>query len=84
MIDNIYYKVDKIGKNYKLVISIPLEPSPIHYQLERRGGWGHLASDGKSLMGNKCKRNNGCYGPVTHIFVGPFGKITEYFITLPL
>jgi hypothetical protein len=83
IIDEIDYKSSKVGKNHKLTISVPLELSDIHYQLERRGGWGHSASDGKSLMNGKCKKNVGCYGPVTYVFQGSFGKITEHFITLP-
>jgi len=83
-INNIYFTTGKNGNDYKLKISIPLENSDKPYQLNRRGGWGHTSSDGKREMENTCKNKTGCYGPITHVANGPFGKITEHFITYPL
>lgn len=86
-IKNIRFETGKEGKNSKLTISIPLSKSNRIYQLDRRGGWGHLG--GKSNMDQKCSKIDDCIGPITHVVDGPFGngpfgKITEYFITYPL
>ena len=88
LIDDISYEtwtVKKENKNYYgLSVIIPLEKAPISYQLNRRGGWGHPASDGKSKMKAKCNQSKLCEGPVTKKFTGKFGTITEHIITLPL
>ncbi|NBO36595.1 hypothetical protein EBU91_03545 [bacterium] len=70
--------------NYGLSVTIPLEKSTKSYQLERRGGWGHTASSGKTKMKSKCENTKNCQGPLTFKFTGNFGTITEYFITFPL
>ena len=81
-IKNIRFETGKDGKDSKLSISVPLQKSDKIYQLDRRGGWGHLG--GKSKMDQKCSKVEDCIGPITHVASGPFGKITEYFITYPL
>lgn len=81
-IKNIRFETGKEGKDSKLSISIPLQKSDKIYQLDRRGGWGHLG--GKSKMDQKCSNTEDCIGPITQVVNGPFGKITEYFITYPL
>lgn len=71
------------GKKSNLTIFVPLTKADGVYQLDRRGGWNH--NPGPSKMANKCKGldNEGkeCLGPVMKLAQGPFGKITEYFIT---
>lgn len=71
------------GKNSKLSIFVPFTKAKGVYQLDRRGGWNH--NPGPNKMDNKCKsaNKNGkeCVGPVMKVVQGPFGKITEYFIT---
>lgn len=81
-IKNIRFETGKEGKKSKLSISIPLTKSGRIYQLDRRGGWGHLG--GKDKMDQKCRKMDDCIGPITQVVNGPFGKITEYFITYPL
>jgi len=82
-IKNIQVSGGKEGGQSTLKISVPLESSDEHYQLDRRGGWNH--DPGSSKMDEKCKKvkNSGgkCEGSVRNIATGPFGKITEYFIT---
>jgi len=82
-IKNIQVSGGKEGGKSTLKISVPLESSDEHYQLDRRGGWNH--DPGSSKMDEKCKKvkNSGgkCEGSVRNIATGPFGKITEYFIT---
>lgn len=82
-IDNITFDTGSDGKNSKLTIKIPLTPTNKIYQIDRRGGWGH--DPGSMKMKNKCKNivkdGKDCYGPVKTVAKGPFGKITEYFIT---
>lgn len=82
-IDNIQVSGGKEGGKSTLKISVPLESSDEHYQLDRRGGWNH--DPGSSKMDEKCKKikNSGgkCEGSVRNVASGPFGKITEYFIT---
>lgn len=71
------------GKKSNLSIFVPLTKADGVYQIDRRGGWNH--NPGPSKMANKCKDvNKGgkeCIGPVMKLVQGPFGKITEYFIT---
>ena len=82
-IDGITTSTGKEGKDFKLSITVPIESSNNTYQLDRRGGWGH--DPGQSKMDEKCKsvksKGGNCIGPVRNIAQGPFGKITEYFIT---
>jgi peptidoglycan hydrolase-like protein with peptidoglycan-binding domain len=82
-IENIRTLTGKNGKNSELSISVPLVKDSGVYQLDRRGGWGHDPGSGK--MSQKCNQieNKGkfCFGPIKNITQGPFGKITEYFIT---
>lgn len=82
-IDGITTSAGKEGKDFKLSITVPIESSDKTYQLDRRGGWGH--DPGQSKMDEKCKsvksKGGDCVGPVRNITQGPFGKITEYFIT---
>lgn len=71
------------GRKANLTIFIPLTKADGVYQIDRRGGWNH--NPGPNKMANKCKglENEGkeCLGPVMKLVQGPFGKITEYFIT---
>ena len=73
---------DSTGKS-TLSITVPIQSSDETYQIDRRGGWNH--DPGQSKMDEKCKsvKSDGgeCFGPVRNIAQGPFGKITEYFIT---
>lgn len=82
-VDSITTSSGKDGKDFKLSITVPIESSDKTYQLDRRGGWGH--DPGQSKMDEKCKsvkaKGGDCVGPVRNIAQGPFGKITEYFIT---
>lgn len=71
-------------KEFKLIITVPLQESNDVYQLDRRGGWGHKQLEGLEDMKQKCKtiKNNSgnCEGPETKLIEGSFGKIWEYFI----
>ena len=71
-------------KEFKLIITVPLEESNQTYQLDRRGGWGHKQLQGLEDMKQKCKtiikNSEKCEGPETKIAEGSFGKIWEYFI----
>jgi hypothetical protein len=82
-IEGIRFKTGSSGGNSKLEILVPLKSTDGTYQLDRRGGWGHDPGPGK--MSRKCssvnKQDKECIGPVTKVVQGPFGKITEYFIT---
>jgi len=82
-INGIRFKTGKSGKNSELEIFVPLESTDGTYQLNRRGGWGHDPGSGE--MNQKCQKENKsgkkCIGPVTKVVQGPFGKITEHFIT---
>jgi len=82
-IDGISFQTGKDGKNSMLSILVPFTKADGVWQLDRRGGWGHDPGAGK--MSAKCsklnKNNQECIGPVTKVVNGPFGKITEYFIT---
>lgn len=73
----------KEGKDSSIKITVPLLKEEGTYQLDRRGGWGH--DPGGSKMAQKCNELKGkdkfCIGPVKNVVTGPFGKITEYFIT---
>lgn len=82
-LDGITFQTGKNGKNSMLSIFVPLTSAEGVWQLDRRGGWGHDPGGGK--MSRKCskltKEGKECIGPVTKVVNGPFGKITEYFIT---
>ena len=82
-LDGITIEGSGSGKNSKLSIFVPFTKAEGVYQLDRRGGWNH--NPGPNKMDNKCKKEikNGkeCIGPVMKVVQGPFGKITEYFIT---
>lgn len=82
-IEQIQTSSNKNGSNTTLSITIPLSKSPNTYQLDRRGGWNH--DPGGSKMSSKCKeiesQGGKCFGPIKNVAEGPFGKITEYFIT---
>ena len=82
-IDNITFDTGSDGKNSKLTISVPFIKSNGIYQIDRRGGWMH--DPGGAKMATKCQKINKegkeCYGPIKKIATGPFGKITEHFIT---
>ena len=82
-LDKITFETGKNGKNSMLSIFVPFDKSEGVWQLDRRGGWGH--DPGPSKMAGKCskenKSGNECIGPITKVVNGPFGKITEYFIT---
>ena len=71
-------------KEFKLIITVPLQESNDVYQLDRRGGWGHKQLQGLEDIKQKCKtinNNSGkCEGPETKLVEGSFGKIWEYFI----
>jgi hypothetical protein len=71
------------GKNSTITISVPLSSDKGVWQLDRRGGWNH--NPGPSKMASKCRKLNKegkeCIGPVTKVITGPFGTITEHFIT---
>ena len=82
-LDGITFQTGKNGKNSMLSIFVPFTSTEGVWQLDRRGGWGHDPGGGK--MSRKCskltKEGKECIGPVTKVVNGPFGKITEYFIT---
>jgi len=82
-IENITTQAGKDGKNSTLSITVPIESTDGTYQIDRRGGWNH--NPGPSKMSSKCSsiksKGGECFGPVTNVAQGPFGKITEYFIT---
>jgi hypothetical protein len=82
-LENIKTSTGKSGKNSELSITVPLIKEKGTFQFDRRGGWGH--DPGSSDMAQKCSRleseNKFCSGPMKTIITGPFGKITEYFIT---
>jgi hypothetical protein len=80
-IQKVEFEIYKKEKNYKLVITVPLEKAEKVFQLNRRGGWGH--KDGKSTMENECKKNSDCEGPKTYTIRVPETSkdITEYFIS---
>lgn len=82
-IENIEISTGKEGKDSSIKITVPLLKEEGTYQLDRRGGWGH--DPGGSKMSQKCTELKGkdkfCIGPVKSVVTGPFGKITEYFIT---
>jgi len=82
-IDGIKFETAKKGGSSQLNIYVPITKGNGVWQLDRRGGWGHDPGSGK--MEQKCKKINKdgkeCIGPVQKIAIGPYGKITEYFVT---
>lgn len=82
-IENITTTTGKNEKNSLLSITVPLLKEDGTFQLDRRGGWGH--DPGGSKMSQKCTElksdDKFCFGPVKNVATGPFGKITEYFIS---
>ena len=82
-IDGITFQTGKNGKDSMLSILVPITKGDGVWQLDRRGGWNHDPGGGK--MSRKCakltKQGKECIGPVTKVANGPFGKITEYFVT---
>lgn len=72
---------NKSTKSYDLVINIPFVTVKIGtYQLDRRGGWGHLGGLSDLPKKTNCKNYEGPVTVVTNTGGNP-GKITEYFIT---
>jgi len=82
-VENIKTNTGKVGKKVQISISVPLDKEEGTFQLDRRGGWNHDPGGGK--MSQKCstfrKKGKFCFGPIKNVAGGPFGKITEYFIT---
>jgi hypothetical protein len=81
-INNIKTNCEKLPKSgYKLSIDIPLLDSDSTWQINRRGGWGHLG--GKSdVMADKPDGAVETKGPVTVVTTIPNnGAITEYFMS---
>ena len=82
-IDGIKFETGRQRGNSQLNIFVPITKGEGVWQLDRRGGWGHDPGSGKMVQ--KCKKINKdgkeCIGPVQKIATGPYGKITEYFVT---
>jgi len=81
-INNIKTSCEKLPKSgYKLTINIPLRESDGTWQINRRGGWGHLG--GKSdVVSDKPDGAVETKGPVTVVTAVPNnGAITEYFMS---
>ena len=82
-LDGIRFETAQQRGNSQLNIYVPLTKGDGVWQIDRRGGWNH--DPGSSKMERKCKKINKdgkeCIGPVQKIATGPYGKITEYFVT---
>jgi hypothetical protein len=82
-INGIRFEAAQQRGSSQLNIYVPLTKGEGVWQLDRRGGWNHDPGSGK--MERKCKKINKdgkeCIGPVQKIATGPYGKITEYFVT---
>jgi hypothetical protein len=82
-IDGIRFETSQKRGSSQLNIYVPITSGKGVWQLDRRGGWGHDPGPGK--MEQKCsklnKQGKECIGPVEKIATGPYGKITEYFVT---
>ena len=82
-LDGIRFETARQRGNSQLNIFVPLTFDDGVWQIDRRGGWGH--DPGPSKMEQKCRKINKdgkeCIGPVQKIATGPYGKITEYFVT---
>jgi hypothetical protein len=82
-INGIKFETAQQRGSSQLNIYVPITKGDGVWQLDRRGGWGH--DPGSSKMEQKCKKitkdGKECIGPVQKIATGPYGKITEYFVT---